>query len=78
MRSDDISYEFFERVVVAGRKKTTSRRASFTTCVVELTIISARIFFRSSTVEFLEMTNLYSASKKVNFDSASEDVRDAD
>jgi hypothetical protein len=40
--------------------------------------MSARIFFRSSTVEFLEITNLYSASNKVNLDSARDEDNEAD
>jgi hypothetical protein len=40
--------------------------------------MSASIFLRSSTVEFLEITNLYSASKKVNRDSAREEDNEAD
>lgn len=49
--------------------KMISRRASFDICVDAFTIMSARILFRSSLVEYLVIANLYSASKKVNLDS---------
>ena len=64
--------------VRAERTNAISCRASFTIWVVELTMISASIFLRASTVEFREITNLYSASKKVNLDSAIEEESAAD
>jgi len=78
IRAEVITYETFNLAFDGTLRKIISLRASLTTCVVALTTISARIFLRSSTVEFREIANLYSASKKVNLDSEIAELNEED